>query len=69
MTEIDLATRWRTPDGERLAEEVFSRLLGGKRLDDLGLGECDGRVDLRGIATPPPERLKSFASGDGFSRS
>lgn len=62
MTEMEMAARWRTPDGERLTDEVFSRLLGGRPLDDLHLGKHDGRVDLRGIAAPPPERLKGFAT-------
>lgn len=61
MTETDLAARWTTPDGERLALEVFGRLLSRKRLDDLRLGAYDGRVDLRGISAPPPERLTGFA--------
>jgi uncharacterized protein YjbI with pentapeptide repeats len=34
--------------------------LGGNRLDDLRLTEHGGRVDLRGIAAPAPERLKTF---------
>jgi len=54
MTEKDLVGRWRTPDGERLAKEVFGRLTAGKSLRDLGLGEHDGRVDLRGISAPAP---------------
>jgi hypothetical protein len=57
MTENDLASRWKTQDGEQRVEE---RLLGGNRLDDLRLTEHDGRVDLRGIAAPAPERLKTF---------
>jgi uncharacterized protein YjbI with pentapeptide repeats len=36
---------------------VVARLLAGLPLDDLGLGECDGRVDLRGLPFPQPERL------------
>ena len=60
MTEKDLAARWRTPEGERLAQDVFGRLLAGKPLTDLGLGEHDGRIDLRGIVAPAPEHLEAF---------
>jgi hypothetical protein len=56
----DLASQWRTQDGKERAEEIFGRLLAGSRLDDLRLGEHDGRVDLRGIGAPPPERLKTL---------
>jgi uncharacterized protein YjbI with pentapeptide repeats len=60
MTEKDLVVRWRTKEGEGLAKEVLGRLLAGKSLDDLQLGEHDGRVDLRGIAAPASERLGAF---------
>jgi uncharacterized protein YjbI with pentapeptide repeats len=60
MTRKDLAARWNTPEGERLAQVVFGRLLAGEPLTDLGLGEHDGRIDLRGIAAPAPNRLEAF---------
>jgi uncharacterized protein YjbI with pentapeptide repeats len=59
MTAGELHARWRTPDGGRLAREVWSRLLSGKPLGGLGLGEHEGRVDLRGITGPTPERLEA----------
>src|SRR5262245_13811969 len=58
--------RWRGPEGERLADEVFARLLAGKSLDDLGLGEHEGRVDLRGISAPIPARLKRYEFENWF---
>jgi len=60
MIEKDLAARWTTPKGERLTLEVFGRLLTGESLTELGLGEHDGRIDLRGIAAPAPDRLGAF---------
>jgi hypothetical protein len=56
----DLTSQWGTQDGKERAEEIFGRLLAGSRLDDLRLGEHDGRVDLRGIGAPSPERLKTL---------
>jgi len=52
-------SRWRTPEGERLAVEVFRKLLAGEPLDDLPLSHHQGRVDLRGIVAPPPDRLRA----------
>lgn len=43
---------WRTESGRQLAENVFAALSEGRRLDDLGLPESDGRVDLRGLTLP-----------------
>lgn len=60
MTNKGLASRWKTSVGEQRAEEIFARLLSGSRLDDLKLSEHDGRLDLRGIAAPLPERIKTF---------
>lgn len=56
----ELAARWGTRDGHRLTEEIFGRLLAGRSLSDLRLGEHEGRIDLRGISTPPPSRLEAF---------
>jgi uncharacterized protein YjbI with pentapeptide repeats len=58
--------RWRGPDGEQLAAEVFARLTAGKALDDLALGEFQGRVDLRGLPAPVPTRLQRFESRGRF---
>jgi len=41
--------RWRSVDGIDLAREVWRRLCDAEDLSDLGLGEVDGRVDLRAI--------------------
>lgn len=59
MTPDPLVSRWRTPQGEELAFEVFRRLQAAKPLDGLGLGRHEGRADLRGIVAPPPRRLAS----------
>jgi uncharacterized protein YjbI with pentapeptide repeats len=60
MADETLAARWRTGEGDQLALEVFDRLLAGKPLADLGLGQYDGRVDLRGIPAPAPHRLENY---------
>ena len=44
--------RWRTAEGSELSKEVFQRLMANKPLHDLKLGECNNRVDLRGICAP-----------------
>jgi len=49
-----LRQRWDTPAGLVLAGEVLARLRAGLSLDGLGLGEVDGRVDLRGFPAPLP---------------
>jgi uncharacterized protein YjbI with pentapeptide repeats len=46
--------RWTSPEGVLLAGEVLARLKGGAPLGGLGLGEVDGRVDLRGFPAPLP---------------
>jgi uncharacterized protein YjbI with pentapeptide repeats len=57
---VGQTSRWRTPEGERLALEVFGKLLAGKPLDDLRLPHHQGRVDLRGIVAPPADRLRTL---------
>ena len=54
--------RWQTPDGSRLAREVFERLIAGVPLSDLQLGEHEGRIDLRGLHAPDviKEQLPPF---------
>jgi uncharacterized protein YjbI with pentapeptide repeats len=41
-----------TAEGRALGEEVVDRLVRGRDLDPVGLGEIDGRLDLRGFAFP-----------------
>ncbi|MDQ2827339.1 MAG: hypothetical protein M3Y04_10345 [Actinomycetota bacterium] len=60
------AARWRTDAGTALAEEVVARLLAGRPLDDLELGELEGRVDLRGLPFPQPQRLRRFEEEGWF---
>jgi uncharacterized protein YjbI with pentapeptide repeats len=56
----DLRKRWLTPDGQRLAGDVLARMISGRSLKALALGEVEGRVDLRGLAVPPPQRRGQF---------
>ena len=56
----ELRKRWRGEEGRERSEEAIARLLAGERLDGLGLGEHEGRVDLRGLTAPQPERLRRF---------
>lgn len=44
-----LRRRWRTDTGRQLAHIVQRRIRDGDRLDGLGLGQVDGRTDLRGV--------------------
>ena len=46
--------RWDSPEGVLLAGEVLGRLRAGQSLGGLGLGEVDGRTDLRGFPSPSP---------------
>lgn len=62
----NIRERWSGPEGQSLTEEVFARLLAGRPLDDLKLGEHDGRIDLRGIPAPIPTRLKRYEFEDWF---
>jgi uncharacterized protein YjbI with pentapeptide repeats len=66
MTDRKLTARWRTDDGKALSEEVVARLLVGRPLGDLGLGEHDGRVDLRGLPMPQPQRLRRYEKHGWF---
>jgi hypothetical protein len=61
-----LGDRWRTPEGQALAEEAVARLVAGRGLDGLGLGWHEGRVDLRGLPVPVPARLRRFESQGWF---
>jgi len=60
------AARWRSDGGKTLAEEVVARLLARRPLDDLGLGTHEGRVDLRGLPFPQPQRLRRFEKDGWF---
>lgn len=55
-----LRERWQTPDGQQLGREALARLSSGRSLDDLGLGQVDDRVDLRGLTAPPPRLERRF---------
>jgi uncharacterized protein YjbI with pentapeptide repeats len=61
-----LVERWRTEEGAALAEEVLARLIAGRPLTGLGLGEHEGRVDLRGLPAPQPRRLQRFETQGWF---
>ncbi len=54
MVQIDLASRWKTPQGEQLALEVLRRVRDRRSLTGLGLESHDGRLDLRGLPSPRP---------------
>lgn len=55
MARDPLVERWLTPDGARLAAAVADGLRRGRPLSPLGLGEVDGRVDLRGLRWGMPK--------------
>jgi uncharacterized protein YjbI with pentapeptide repeats len=48
----DWVKRWQSPEGAKLAEEVYSRIASSQTLDGLGLDLIDGRPDLRGLTLP-----------------
>jgi uncharacterized protein YjbI with pentapeptide repeats len=58
--------RWRTAEGQALAEEVLARLVAGRPLDELGLAKVDGRIDLRGLPAPVPRRLARYEQAGWF---
>ncbi len=66
MGVAKLGDRWRTVEGQALAEEAVARMVAGRGLDGLGLGWHDGRVDLRGLPAPVPSRLRRFESQGWF---
>ena len=53
-----------------LAREVATRLIAGSALDDLGLGEVEGRIDLRGLWVVNPMKYlpPGRTPGSGASR-
>lgn len=62
-----LARRWVTAAGRELAEEAVACLVAGRPLDGLGLGEVDGRADLRGLPAPVARRLRRFEAAGWFA--
>src|ERR1051326_7559017 len=62
-----LRRRWETAEGQERADEAIACLLAGRRLGGLGLGEVDGRVDLRGLSAPIPRRLRRFETAGWFA--
>jgi uncharacterized protein YjbI with pentapeptide repeats len=46
----------------KLATEVWRRLSAGQPLDGLGLGEHNGRLDLREINAPEPDVLRQYST-------
>jgi uncharacterized protein YjbI with pentapeptide repeats len=58
----DLKARWQTTEGRSLAREVLLRLTGNRSMDDLQLGEHDGRVDLRGLVVDSSLNVGAMAS-------
>jgi uncharacterized protein YjbI with pentapeptide repeats len=61
-----LAARWLTEEGADAADEIFARLVSGRPLDSLGLGEHKGRVDLRYLTAPIARRLQRFEDQGWF---
>jgi uncharacterized protein YjbI with pentapeptide repeats len=62
----ELRQRWLTVDGQRLSSEVLGRLRKGKSLDRLGLGEHEGRIDLRGLPGPEVVKGREFEFGSNL---
>jgi uncharacterized protein YjbI with pentapeptide repeats len=58
-----LRKRWRQGAGAERAAAVLERLRQGSPLDDLGLDEYEGRIDLRGLALPTPDSVRLHAAG------
>lgn len=55
--------RWMGASGTELAREVARRIQACGPLSHLGLGEYDGRVDLRGFVWPQPDSPKEAYEG------
>jgi uncharacterized protein YjbI with pentapeptide repeats len=55
-----LQKRWLEPEGVALARRILEALSRGQSLQPFGLGEHEGRVDLRGFANPggPDEMIR-----------
>ena len=65
--DINLRKRWETPEGQQRAEEAMACLVTGRALAGLGLGEVEGRLDLRGLPAPIPRRLRRFETAGWFA--
>jgi len=65
-TPVELQQRWLTGDGQRLASEVLTRLRKRKSLDRLGLGEHEGRLDVRGLPAPEVVKGREIAFGSNL---
>src|SRR5439155_11893059 len=57
-TESQLVARWKTPHGDKVAQETLHRLRAGESLKGLEHREHAGRVDLRGLPLRVPEPIK-----------
>jgi uncharacterized protein YjbI with pentapeptide repeats len=58
-----LRKRWRDGAGAERAAAVLERLQRGLPLNDLGLDEHEGRLDLRGLALPEPRSVRHLVAG------
>jgi uncharacterized protein YjbI with pentapeptide repeats len=57
VSNVEWADRWTAVQGQQLAVEITDRLRTSASLDDLPLARTEGRVDLRGFSTRPPESV------------
>mgnify|MGYP001560830211 CR=1 FL=1 len=69
MTRKQIISRWDTTKGKKIKEDIINEL--SKRNGHIaknieGLGEIDGRCDIRGLSLPGPRKLRgvSFESVD-----
>jgi uncharacterized protein YjbI with pentapeptide repeats len=66
MNRKALADRWKTQQGQALADKVIARLVSGRRLDKLGLDRYEDRWDLRFLPAPFPRRPQRFETQGWF---
>jgi uncharacterized protein YjbI with pentapeptide repeats len=66
VTESALKSRWRSEAGARLTTAVLERLRSVRPLEDLPLDRHEGRLDLRGLTIPTPERSRRAQVGRYF---
>ena len=66
MNRKALVDRWKTREGQALADKVITRLVAGRRLDKLGLDRHEDRLDLRFLPAPFPRRLQRFEAAGSF---
>lgn len=67
MMDSNLRKRRETAEGRQVAEEAIACLVAGRPLKGVGLDTVDGRVDLRGLPTPIPRRLRRFETAGWFA--